>query len=815
MAEFRPSLGTLEFPMQRVSNSEKSKPEWYANCIDYIIAVGLSVNDKEELEKKINIMHGDIPDEFYRKTLNPYNSNKEKYQRFPATMRNFDIMNDIIRRYVSEYIKGVHDFVVGSNDPNVIINKNAKLKEQVTMLIQQAAMQEFQNRLQQELQNGTPEDQIDPQSLMPDMEQFVKDFEEKYIDDASKQGQDLLNYIQSMTNDEVMYSKAYFDFVTVGECYSYADVRGNEIFKEVVPVIEAYPIPNNQFFVEDHDMFARRQKMSYQQIIDMFDDYLTDKDRDFLETYYAKVGTSTSPTLLRYDKYLDAYPDVCCKFNDVDRNFFKSQPVNMYDCNTQLYDVWHVVWKGEVKRGILTYINSIGMVDKVIVEEGFKLDKSLGHISIEWVYDQQVYEGYRIGTRYNAVYPIKARAVLYNRNGKLPYNGIMEVLPQFGKFSIIQTIAPYQILRNIIAYHREMVIAKNKMLIMIMPQSLLGDEEEDKIYKMAADGVLYYDDSLDSNSVKAQQIRLLNANLGQYITELTNLMDSIKAESREVVDMTAQRYGEIANSAGKSVTEEAIARGSMGSVIITFIFDKFRETDYNRDLDFAKYAYVDGLNSSYFDINKEMRYISLDVNTLTNSDLSTTVRNNVKEVDKLNQLKQWAFNASQNGDLEMAVAAITGDNVSSIKKVINDYANIKRQHEEQMQQAEQMLEQQKIQNELQKIQAKGEEDRKTKELEYYYEMQAKYIDVDVALLNSAGTTEGDKNQVTRDVEASKREIEKMKVQLDRDKMNLDAYNAAADRQVKREQMKNDLAIAKENKNRYDLPKLKTKSKTKK
>ena len=32
---------------------------------------------------------------------------------------------------------------------------------------------------------------------------------------------------------------------------------------------------------------------------------------------------------------------------------------------------------------------------------------------------------------------------------------------------------------------------------------------------------------------------------------------------------------------------------------------------------------------------------------------------------------------------------------------------------------------------------------------------------------------------------------------------MDTYNAAADRQVKREQMKNDLRIAKANKNKYD------------
>lgn len=167
-----------------------------------------------------------------------------------------------------------------------------------------------------------------------------------------------------------------------------------------------------------------------------------------------------------------------------------------------------------------------------------------------------------------------------------------------GKFSIIKTITPYQIMRNIFAYHREMVIAKNKMLILLLPESLIASDTEDKIYKMAADGVLLVDDSEDANSQKMAQIRLLNANMGQYITEITNLMEATKQEAREMVDMNMQRYGEIAQSAGAATTQEAISRSSMGMVILVQMFDEFRKADYNRDLDYCKLAYIDGLDTS-------------------------------------------------------------------------------------------------------------------------------------------------------------------------------------------------------------------------
>ena len=798
---------TATFPQQRVSGAVKKTADWYANCIDYVIDAGLSFNDRKDTELKLSILRGDLPTEFYKKTLNPYNSANEKYQRFPATLRNLDIMSDVIRRYVSEYFKGVHEFVVGANNPDIVINKNAKLKEKIGELAQQAFQQEFERQyqamIQQAQQQGQDPNTINPQQAMPDVDKFIADFNEKYIDDESKQGQDILDYVRAMTKDNIIYLSAFFNFVSLGECYSYSDVRGNKLFKENVPVLEAFPIPNDKFFVEDHDMFARRMLMSYQQILDMFDDMLTDKDKKFLELYYGRASSNNGITQLNYTQMFETYPDICDKFTKREREIFKKEPITIHAENNNLFEVWHVVWRGEAKRGILTYINELGLQTTRVVEEDYKFNPEAGDINIEWVYEPQVYEGYRIGGRYNSIYPIKARPVAFNRNGKLPYNGIMEVLPMMGKFSIIKLITPYQVMRNIFAYHREMVIAKNKMLILLLPESLIASNSEDKIYKMAADGVLLIDDSEDTNSLKMQQIRLLNANMGDYITQLTNLMEATKLEAREMVDMNMQRYGDIAQSAGAATTQEAISRSSMGMVILVQMFDEFRKADYNRDLDYCKLAYAEGLDTSYWDELGKRRFISLDVNTFISSDYSTTVRNDSKELDKIQQLRQWAFSAAQNGDLDMALAAISGDNVSQIKATVQKFMEIKRQHEEQMKQMEQMMKQEELQAKLQEIAAKGEQDRLTEELKYAYEMQLKYMDVDMSLLASNASDESARNRLAAITEDNKRNLEQQRIQLDREKLMADTYSKAADREVKRHQIDTQLKIAKTNKNKYD------------
>ena len=802
---------SFQFPKQQVDAATKAKPDWYANSIDYIIGLGLSLNDRTETETMLNVLHGDLPQEFYKKTLNPYNATNERFKRFPATLRNYDIMSDIIRRYIGEYFKGTHEFAVGANNPDIVFERNQALKEKVMQAAQQAFQQEFERKYKEAVEQaqgqGQSPESINPQEVMPDPEEFIAKFNQDYIDKESKQGQDILNYIRDLTNDAQIYLTAFFNYCSLGECYTYTELRGDKIIKECVPAIEAFPIPNNQFMVEDHDMFARRIMMSYNQILDTFEYDLTDKDKAYLnDLYNTSASASTKVVQLGWNQLFEKYPDVCGKFTDEERKLYKTQALTPSANNSNLYEVWHVVWKGFARQGILTYTNELGFQEQRIVEEDYEFNPEAGDINIEWKYKTQVYEGYRIGTRYNGIYPIKARPILYERKGKLPYNGIQELLPYCGKFSIIQIITPFQVLRNIISYHQEMVIAKNKMLILLLPKSLVASETEDAIYRMAADGVLPIDDEEDAAGVKMQNIRLLNANMGQYITELSNLNEAIKQEARELVDMNAQRYGQIAQSAGASTTQNAIAQSSTGSVLIFQMFDLLRCADYNRDLDFAKCAYIEGLETSYIDkTTGKKHYLSLDVNSFVNSDYSTTVRNNGKEMDKIQQLKQWAFSAAQNGDLESALAAIQGDNVAAISDNIRQFSEIRRQHEEQMKQMDQAIQEQANQMKLQEIAAKGEQDRQTLALKAQYDLQLEYAKGDIALLGDTNPQNDDyaKTQLAKLQEESKRASEAAKLQLERQKLAMDAYNKAADRQVKREEMANQLKIAKTNKNKYD------------
>lgn len=794
----------VEFPNQRVSHSVKNKPEWYANCCDFVIEAGVNAKDND-VEEKFSILHGNIPDKYYKKTLNPYNFTQDDYKRYPATMRNYDIIKGIVRRFIGEYIKSPHDFIVGANNPEVVFAKNAKLRQEVMKIAEQAIAQKIQQSYQEFLGQGGDPNQFNVQEQV-DIEAFIKEFNENFIDEISAQGQDLLAVIDDITDSFVLYARAYFEFVTFGECYTYTDVDGENLIKRVVSCRDAFPVPNDSTFVKDYDMFAERRMMTKQQIITEFGDYLSDKEMELLNSsdYYGSYYNSDK-ALLNWDTYMKYFGDVCSKFKNDELNSIKESVSNIMarDRNNNLIEVWHTVWKGEVQQGILTYNNG-GFITTRIVDESYTLNLEAGDISIEWIWAPQIYEGVRIGTRNTGIYPYKARPIAYQRDGQLPYNGLTELLPGYGRFSILDIVLPFQVFRNIVAYHREMVIAKNKMNILMMAKSLLGKKPDDTIYKMAADGVLYIDDEDDAGMLKAQQVRVLQADMKDYIAQLTALMDEVEQAAMIACDMTPQRYGEIATSAGKGVTDEAIMRGSMGSVIIEFMFDNMRKEDYQRDLDYTKLAWIDGLNTSYKTVDGQIRYMSLDVNNHVFADYVVAAKISVKEKEKLEQYRQLAFSAAQNGNMDMANAAIRGENVAQIAKLIDKFQDVQRQHELKLEQVAQQTEQLRQEAEMQKIAMKGEQDRETLRLEKYLDGQIEAMKANANIMSfDNGLSETEKNQAEERMEAARNNIEMMKVNVQREQIASQERIKNKEIAAKVYDSDNKLKIARANKNRHD------------
>jgi len=789
----------------RTSRSTKRKKEWYIPMANYVISQIDSDQVSNINDKKLAIS-GVISDDYYKKVLNPFNATDPKFTRHRADMRNFDIMKDVIRRYMGEYSKQPFDFQVKANDPEVITRFN----EAFNAAIAEQAVQLYINELNKaNIETGQPSKDV------PDFNLFFKEFKEHYIDDVAAQGQALLTAIIDWTDSRLKYYKAFYDYIVLGQTYTYRDVRNDVLHKEVIDPTEYFPISNGEPFIEDHDRGVRMFKVTIPQLLENFSTILDTETYNKIATLFKlyRNGNGIHIPLQIFKSKLDS--NIYTTFTKANVGRIAGGVYRLTNKDDTI-DGYHVVYTTQVKIGHLLKIDPItGQITEDIIEaDTYTLNPSAGDMSITWEWINEVWETYRFGTESDDIYS-QARPIAYQRRDannlqkvKLPYNGISEVVPGTTfTFSIPDIILPFQIARNIFAFYREKIIAKNKDKVIVIAESLLGDENamEDKIYRLESNSVLAYDDSEDDASTKAQAIRVLDASLSQFIGHISDLMDRMRAEAWDGVDMSPQRYGDIQTSAGKGTTEEAIVRSSMGSVIIFTMFERFLEKEYIGDLEYSKFAYINGKVGSYTDLDGNTRFLDLDVDKHILANYGIHVVSSVSQNDKKKALTDIAFAASQNGDIALATKTVLADNIASIKKAFDEYEKAKAEYERSV-----TLEAENIKKEAEQIKAdndKANRDNK-KEIAILQEQgdtEREIIKAQNDLLKIEVTLETATNvEGNSDITAIKQEVDQQKIALEVMKQNNDMRKHKDNMQLKREDIASKEKIAKQNKNRYDV-----------
>ena len=152
----------------------------------------------------------------------------------------------------------------------------------------------------------------------------------------------------------------------------------------------------------------------------------------------------------------------------------------------------------------------------------------------------------------------------------------------------------------------------------------------------------------------------------------------------------------------------------------------------------------------------------------------------------------------------MANAAIRGENVSQIAKLIDKFQDVQRQHELQLEQVSQQTEQFRQEAELRKIQMKGEQDRETLRLEKYLDGQIEAMKANANIMSfDNGLSETEKNQAEERMEAARNNIEMMKVNVQREQIASQERIKDKEIAAKIYDSDNKLKIAKQNRNKYD------------
>jgi len=797
------------YPSQRNTRKFKRTDEAYRkNTADFIISQAISLNDKSEIDRLYQAAKGVIDVEDYKKILNPYNATDKKYQRFPGTLRNYDIIRPIVRRYMGEFIKQIHNFQVKVANSDVVMLRNQYIAAEVTKI----AMKQFKSLIAQQIeqqQTQDPNQQVQAPE-MPDFEAIVNATKAQYIDERAVKGQDLLEAIQDWTESVIKYYQSFYDFIITGSCYTYHDVRGDTLIKESISPYKYYPISNGEYFVEDHDQGVCMDKYSYEQIISKLGHLLKPEHvkliSDFIEHgNYTGNNVFVPLHIMNSVSNGEAYTTFANNrlLDDTQKNICIST-------SGRNIDVDHVVYKTEVpiwfvKGTPKAYGLSIKDFEDAVFDDTIPSEYRDANVKLEKDYIFETWEIYRIGDPELGIYTIPQPCICQRRdfinpaNPKLPYNGICELINNAGIFSIPEYIAPYQASRNIILYAREKVIAKNKDKIILMPRSLVAKDGEEKLHRMAADGVLTYDDSEDTGGQKQSGFRVLDASLYNYIKELTEIANDTKNEAWDAVDMNPQRLGDIAQSAGATTTQEAIIRSSMGSVIIFTMFDKFREKDYQADLDFAKTAYLDNNAGQYIDKDGVVKNLEFNIDDHINTMYGINVRNSQIESDKFNKLEGVVLAAAQNGEFDLAIEAVNSNSVAKLAATMRRFTETKRKYEEQKVMVDQQNALQLADQQNAMIEKKFQQDYMIEQFKQENENYRKELEVGATTLTQSLVGEEDQSVIKAETDAFNNRMKDRELML-KEKQHLDNTRLGY------EKIKSSERIAKENKNKYDSKK---------
>lgn len=752
-------------PDHLVSVSEKMKETWYKNTCNYYINTAVSYRDNASLTRYINGFAGVIYNSDYHYILNPYNFREDRLKNLPGRLRNYDIIHPLWRRYMGEYSKSGSRFNVIAVNPDVENQFENGLIEMVNVNIRQLAA----NAL-----NAQGYDSGMKSQDVPNTADAVKKHKITWKETRATLARERLDFLKHSTGDETIRLRAYSDWINYGEFYTYRDVKYDDVYKEAVPIEEYFPIDNGREYVEDNDAGVRIRKMTIPQIIEYFHNDLSNEDIAYLRDLsiqFSQGKTSIVGSLIY-------------NVNNIEKDLVNDggiiDPLGEYSfCDAQGYlEVSHIVYKTQVRHKILTYKSPLGEEMETLVTMNYKIDKSIGDIKTQIIYLNRVYEQYRIGEEHTGLYlkpkelDIQRTDINNNNECKLPYNGRRRIFPGFPNHGILKILLPYQIFINILYLSRERAIARNHGKIMIIPQSLINSDgnltDNDKVYYMAADGKLYVDDTASNFAIAVQALKSVDTGDTEYILGIGKLIEETKLAAQEDVDMNRQRLGETYASDGKYTTQQALIRSSLGSAIINEIFNKVFERDYEADMDYSKVAWIDGKKGNY--INSDRQVAFFEVNGIEHSETSygIFVVNNVLEQEKIDQLRNLAFSAGQNGDLVVAADAIKTEDSSRLSELIKSYDELLNTRKDNASKAEQesnkAIEQIKAQTEQAKLKSAE------KIAKYDGEIKIKLKEIDVLIAELKISSEEKRDEIRSEIEDKKMNLQRF---IDESKQEVD------------------------------------------
>jgi hypothetical protein len=484
------------------------------------------------------------------------------------------------------------------------------------------------------------------------------------------------------------------------------------------------------------------------------------------------------------------------------------------------YVVVRAYWISKKKIGKLIYVDELGNEQSTLVDETYKSGTIPTQQSLEWGWVNQWYQGIKIGPDIYHVKPFKLLDYC-------PIIGTTYEVKNTEAMSLVDLMKPFQVLYNVCMNQLYKLLEKEVGKVYLtsirhVPIPKDGDAQDalDQWEMEARNrGIVFIDDSLENLKAPSSfnQFRDIDLTRTQEIQSRYNLAVQLKNECWELVGMSKQRLGSIAASESATGVNTAVQQSYSQTEPLFVAHEYVMGQLYQAIIDASLFVESSKPQStlSYITSEGQSAFVQVNGSDLKFRDLKVFPTNRAEDNQMFQELRQLAQPLMQNGgSLYDVIELYSTKSMREMKKTFKDLKD----KQEQMQQQAQQLEQQKLEQQQQALQAQLEQADRLKQEELANDNYQKELDrinkKEVALINALGRNENatadvDNSGVADALEVSRLTQEESKAaqayQLKMQEIQaklVDSNNKKEIEkeklQVARENMVNDLAVAKEN-----------------
>lgn len=833
------------FPDQFKTEKEKQDESWIKNTMDYFAnkAYAEYVKNRDTFVKNYDLMKGILRmEDFYQEPeVRSFTDVLTADLELPSYVKMYSIITTPVNELVGEISKRPDTYRVKAFDDD---SRAEELQFKTDTLQQYVINQAKQQILAKAAMQGVEIPEEDLQQMTMDQ---VKDQLDSYTSVAEKWANHVLTCQKAEFNLKEKSEDAFRDMlISAREFYHIYEDNSKLGFNIEVAN------PKNTWFLTTPDRkwisdptgraqgayaAGTVQVMELSEIIESIPD-LTKEEIDHLRSSLQDYGLinvresnlGNPDAIPGQDSVMyDTYDPLVLQTRMIIESEMKENNDGLKDflgltSNVSSFGYKYVVvrsyWISKKKIGKLIYIDEMGNEQSTLVDETYKSGTIPTQQSLEWGWINQWYQGTKIGPD---IYHVKP----FNLLNYCPIIGTTYEVKNTEAKSLVDLMKPFQVLYNVCMNQLYKLLEKEVGKVQLMslrhiPVPKDGDAQDAlDIWEMEARnrGVVFIDDSPENLKAPSSfnQFTSLDLTRTQEIQARYTLAQQLKAECWELVGMSRQRMGDISASESATGTNAAMQQSYSQTEPLFIAHEYVMGQLYQAVIDAALYVESSKPQStlSYITDEGEAAFVQVNGSDLKFRDLKVFLTNRPEDTQMFNELRQLAQPLMQNGgSLYDVIELYSTKSMREMKKTFKDL----RDQQLAMQQQQQQLEQQKLQQQQEATQATLQQAAQLAQEKQAHDDYQKELDRQsrekIAIIQATGFGKVEsedvnqnavpdvlevskltqaENKATKDYEAKMADIASKNKQAS-DKINLEKEKL----QVQRENMANDLAVAKEN-----------------